>query len=258
MRRWSFLLFLLLLWCSSCATLPVGPSSTPSPQELLAEIRDRFQALQGIKGLAHVRVSAPGKYFTAQEVILARRPGFLRLESLSALGTPHFYLVTNGPELFIYHPGENRYYRGASTAQHLSSILPVALEPEEIIAHLLGGFPILSYYEEASVQYHAQEDLWFLQLTRFSGKERQTIGIHRQSRNVLSAEYRLHGTTRRLSFSDFRPAPELLFPYKIHFESPEAKTRFTVEYTDLETNPAWEDQDFHLPVPRGAQVIPLK
>ena len=257
MRKWGFLLFLLLLGCSSCATLPVGPSSTPSPEELLAEIRMRFQTLQGIKGLAHVRVSAPGKYFTAQEVILARRPGFLRLESLSPLGIPQFYLVTNGPELFIYHPGENRYYRGASTAQHLSSILPVALEPEEIITHLLGGFPILPY-EEASVQYHAQEDLWFLQLTRFSGKERQTIGIHPQSRNVLSAEYRLHGTTRRLSFSDFQPAPKILFPYKIHFESPEAKTRFTVEYTDLETNPAGEDQDFHLPIPRGAQVTPLE
>jgi len=256
MRKWSFLPF-LLLWGSSCATLPVGFPSPPPPEKMLSQIQDRFQALQGAKGLAHVRVSAPGKYFTAQEVIFARRPGFLRLESLSPLGTPQFYLVTNGPDLFIYNTGENRYYRGEAIARHFSSILPVTLEPEEIVTLLLGAFPILPY-EEISVNYNAREELWFLQLTRFSGKERQTFGIHPQSGNVLYAEYRLHGTTRRLSFSDFRPAPNLLVPYRIHLESPEVRTQLTVEYTDLETNPAWEDADFHLPVPRGAQVIQLE
>jgi outer membrane lipoprotein-sorting protein len=256
MRKWSFLPF-LLLWCSSCATLPVGSPSPPPPEKLLSQIQDRFQARQGVKGLAHVRVSAPGKYFAAQEVIFARRPGFLRLESLSPLGNPQFYLVTNGPDLFIYNTGENRYYRGGAMARHFPSILPVILEPEEIVNLLLGTFPILPY-EEISVNYDSQEDLWFLQLTRFSGKERQTLGVHPQSGNVLYAEYRLHGATRRLSFADFRPAQNLQIPYRIHFESPESKTQLTVEYTDLETNPSWEEPDFHLPVPRGAEVIHLQ
>jgi outer membrane lipoprotein-sorting protein len=61
-----------------------------------------------------------------------------------------------------------------------------------------------------------------------------------------------------LSFSDFRPAPNLQVPYRIHFESPESKTQLTVEYTDLETNPSWEESDFHLPVPRGTEVIHLQ
>ncbi len=255
MKRRSLLL-LLLLGCCACATLPVGPPPPP-PEKLLQEIQKRSQFLQGLKGLAHVRVLAPGKFFAAQEVILARRPGFLRLESLSPLGNPQFYLVVNGPELFLYNPGENRYYRGLSKTAHLSSILPITLDPEEIVTLLLGGFPLLPY-EEASVEYDAREGLLILQLIGSSGKERQTLGIHPQSGDVLSVEYHLRGTTRRLSYSDFRPASEFSFPFKIHFESPESRTQLIVEYKDLETNPSWEDQDFQLPVPRGAQVLPLE
>ncbi|RPJ41380.1 MAG: hypothetical protein EHM27_06205, partial [Deltaproteobacteria bacterium] len=112
MRKRGPFLFLFLLWCTSCATLPREPSPAPIPEELIARLRAHSQTLQGLKGLAHVRVSAPGKNFTTQEVIFARRPGFLRLETLSPLGTPLFYFATNGQDLSMYHPGENRYYKG--------------------------------------------------------------------------------------------------------------------------------------------------
>ena len=257
MRKRSLSLFLMLFWCTSCATLPREPSPAPLPEELLARLRARSQALQGLKGLAHVRVSAPGKNFTTQEVILARRPGFLRLETLSPLGAPLFYFVITGQDLTMYHPGENRYYKGPARARHLSSILPVGLEPEEIIAILLGEFPLLPY-EGFSSRYDAREELWFLDLKDSSGGIGQVLGIDPQNGRILSAEYLLEGITRRLFFSDYRKTADFSFPHKIHFESPAARTQFTIEYQEILLNPEWMEQDFHLPVPRGAQVIPLE
>jgi outer membrane lipoprotein-sorting protein len=256
MRKWGLFL-LLLLGCASCATLPREPSPAPSPEELLARGRFRSQALHGLKGLAHVRVSAPGKYFTTREVIFARRPGLLRFETLSPLGTPLFYFVTNGQDLSMYHPGENRFYQGPARTRHLSALLPAGLEPEEVVAILLGGFPLLSY--EASLpRYDAREELWFLDLKAPAGGELQTLGIDPQNGRILSAEYPLQGVTRRLLFSEFKGAGNFSFPHKIHFESPTARTQFTIEYQEVSLNPEWEEQDFLLPVPRGAQIVPLE
>jgi len=257
MRKRGLFLFLLFLVCASCATLRREPSPAPLPEDFLVQVRARSQALQGLKGLAHVRVSAPGKNFTTQEVIFARRPGLLRLETLSSLGTPLFYCSTTGHDLFMYHPGENRYYKGPVRARHLSAILPAGLEPEEVVAILLGGFPLL-LYEDSSTRYDAREELWFLDLKAPSGGERQTLGIDPQNGRILSAEYPLQGITRRLFFSEFKEASNFSFPHKIHFESPAARTQFTIEFQEVTLNPEWGDEDFHLPVPRGAQIVPLE
>jgi hypothetical protein len=257
MRKRGFIPFLfLLLGCGSCATFPVSPPPPP-PEELLVRIQARSQNLLGLKGLAYVQVSAPGKSFRVQEVILARRPADLRLESLSPLGNPQFYLATDGRELNLYNPGENRYYRGRTNARYFSSLLPLPLDPEEIVTLLLGSFPILPH-SGSSVHFEPQENLWILELNDSSREAVQTLGVEPQSGQVSYTEYRLRGVTRRLSFGDFRVLSNLSFPYQIHFEAPESKTKLRVEYTDAEINPVWERGDFHLPVPRGAQIIPLE
>ncbi|MBP2634578.1 MAG: hypothetical protein H6Q72_485 [Firmicutes bacterium] len=149
------------------------------------------------------------------------------------------------------------YYQGPARARHLSALLPAGLEPEEIVAILLGGFPLLPY-EDFSFRYDAREELWFLDLKSSSGGERQILGIDPKSGQILSAEYPLQGLTRRLSFSEFKLASNFSFPHRIHFESPGARAQFTVEYQEIAPNPEWEEQDFYLPVPRGAQIVPLE
>ncbi len=257
MRRWGpFPFLLLLLFCGSCVTLPLAPPP-PLPEELLSRVQKRFQDLQGLRGLAHVRFSAPGKSFRTQEVILAKRPAFMRLETLSPLGNPQFYLVTDGRDLSMYNPGENRYYRGRADARYFSSLLPLPLDPEEIVSLLLGSFAVLPH-GEASVRFDPQEKLWILDLSDSSRGTTQILGVEPQSGQVFYTEYRLRGITRRLSFEDFRVSANHSFPHRILFDSPESRTHLTVEYTDVEINPVWADEDFHLPVPRGAQIVPLE
>jgi outer membrane lipoprotein-sorting protein len=257
MRKRFFPLFLLFLGCSACATLPREPYPAPPPEDLLARLLARSQEIRGLKGLARVRVSAPGKKFTTQEVVFARRPGFLRLETLSPLGTPVFYLVAADRDLFLYHPGENRFYRGSADARGLSEFLPAGLDPEEVAALLLGGFPLFAPAESA-VRYEARDGRWFLTLRGGSGFGDQVLGIDPRSGEVVSAEYSLRGLARRLSFADHRPASGFSFPHRIDFEAPAARTELTVEYQEVTLNPEWEEGDFRLPVPRGAQVVPLE
>jgi len=255
-KRFLFLLAAGLCF-SACATLPPPFPPPPAPADLLQQVGARLQALQGLKGLAQVKVSAKGKNFTAQEVLFVRRPAFLRVESLGPLGTPHLYVVTNGTELNIYNPGENRFYYGPATANHLSSALPIDLEPEEVVAFLLGGLPLIDH-DTTSLREDRAQGLWILELVSSARGERQSIWVHPQSFHILRADFHRPGSSRYLTFTEFAQVQGLLFPKRIELTSLAPKAQISVDYQEVELNPDWEKQDFHLPVPRGAAVIPLK
>jgi hypothetical protein len=175
---------------------------------------------------------------------------------LGPLGTPQFYWVTDGRELSIYNPGENKYYRGRARANPLSLALPLALEPEEIVSLLLGD-PSLIDYDVATMRRYEEEGLWTLELASTPRRERQILWINPISLHILRAEFYRPVLSQRLIFEDFRRIQSFLFPQKIKFTSFEPVARFTVEYLEVELNPRWTAQDFQLPVPRGATVIPL-
>jgi len=256
MRKGIFLLA-VGLYVSGCATIPVLPPQPPPAEDLLKQVEARLQVLQGLKGLALVKVSSTGKNFQAQEVLFVQRPAFLRLETLGPLGTPQLYWVTDGRELSLYDPGENRYYRGPATASRLSSALPIVLEPEEVVAFLLGGLPLIDH-ETSSLRADREKGLWILDLVSAVRGERQSLWVHPQSFQILRAESRRSGSSRCLIFSDFSRVQGLSFPKRIQLTSLEPKGEISVEYEEVELNPGWKNEDFRLPVPRGAQVIPLE
>ena len=256
MRRWIFLLVIGVSLCG-CATIPVLPPHPPPAEDLLKQVEARLRVPQGLKGLAWLKVSSPGKNFQAQQVLFVERPAFLRLESLGPLGTPQLYLVTDGRELSLYDPAENRYYRGPATARHLSSALPILLGPEEAAAFLLGGLPLIDP-ESSSVRADREKGLWVLDLVSPARAERQSLWVHPQSSQILFAETHRAGSSRRLTFSEFEPVQGISFPKKIQLTSLESTGQISVEYQEVELNPNWKNEDFQLAVPRGARVIPLE
>jgi outer membrane lipoprotein-sorting protein len=257
MRKWLFLSILIPFFhLAACATLPTLPREIPQPEFLLHQVRARLQTIQGLKGLAHVTVSSPKKNFSVQQVLLARQPAFLRSESLSPLGIPQFYLATDGRELTFYHPGENRYYHGPATARHLTSTMDLPLEPQEIVALLLGGLPLIAY-ETASVRQDPQEGLWVLDLSCLSRGEEQSFWIHPESFHVLRVDFRRPGLSCRLALLNVHQIQGILFPRRIEFISKDPHAQLIVEYQEVELNPPWEAQDFHLPLPKGATIISL-
>ena len=249
------LLFLATFFLlSSCATIPPLPPEAPSPQDLFQRVKDHLKTRQGLKGLATMKIAAPQKSVTVQEVFFVRLPAFLRAETLGPLGTPQLYLATNGRELSVYAPAENRYYYGPATPSRLSFALPVPFQPAELAAFLLGS-PLLDDYEAASVHPDRKEGLWMLEL--IAPGEQQTLWVDPRSLQVIRAEFSRPGSAGQLFFSDFRETRAGLFPNRIEVIAREPKIRISVTYEEVELNPQWADGDFQLPVPRGAKVMPL-
>ena len=251
-----FLLLLASFVFNACATLPILPAVPPPAEEVLQQVISRRETLQGLKGLAQVRVSSPGKSFHGQQVLFARRPGFLRVESLSPLGTPLLYLVTDGKEIRLYNPEENRFYQGDHRAGSLSFALPMDLHPSEVVNFLLGGGP-LADPDQISLRPDSSEGLWVLELHSPSRGVTETLWVHPQSFHILRADLRRPSLFYRLSFSDFRRVKEKLFPHRMQLLSEDSRTRISVVFPEVELNPDWEAQDFSLPVPQRATVHPF-
>jgi len=241
---------------SACATLPVLPPEPPAAEEILRQVDARQQAVQGFKGLAQVKVTSPEKTLSAQQVLFARRPALLRVESLSPLGTPMLYVVTDGQKLNLYQPGENRYYQGTFQASSLSLALPSELTPEEVVSFLLGGVPRRDY-EKISIRADRKEGLWVLDLLSPSRGESQTLWVHPQSFHILRAEFNRPRFSYHIYYADFRQTKGILFPQRMLLTSVDPQTKISVEFQEMDLNPGWEGQDFLLPVPRGATVLSL-
>jgi outer membrane lipoprotein-sorting protein len=216
----------------------------------------RQQALQGLKGLARIQVSSADKNFHGQQVLLARRPTFLRVESLGPLGTPILYMVTDGERIKLYNSGENRYYQGAYQARAFSFALPLELSPEEIVAFLLGGIPSKGD-ERPSLRADLKEGLWVLDLRSLSSGESQTLWVHPRSYHILRAECHQSQLSYQLAFTHFRQWGGIHFPQRMTLTVVDPRARILVDFQEVELNPHWESEDFHLPVPKGAMVLPL-
>ncbi len=260
MKKQVFGVLLLCLVCASCATLPVLPPESPSAKDLLQQINARTASIRGFKGLARIQVVTSDKHFGSHEVLLAQRPAFLRMEILGPLGTPQFFLVTDGRELKVYNPAENRFYAGPASAEHLSQMIPfmpLALTPDEVVSFLLGGVPTKDW-TSVSVGRDEKDALWVMDLSSPSLNERQRLWIEPRSFSVVRAEFHRPRLSAVLAFSDFQKVNGISFPQKIQFTSAEPKVQISINYGDMDLNPSLPADNFQLPVPRGATVTPLE
>jgi outer membrane lipoprotein-sorting protein len=252
-RAW-YILFALFLF-SACATVPVLPPEIPRAEEVLEQVYARRQFLDGLKGLAQTKISSPAKTFSATQVLFARRPGFLRVETLSPFGTPVLYAATDGRDLSIYQPSENRYYRGSFQAGSVSLGLPSNFSASEIVSFLMGG-AAPGDYEKVSIREDREKGLWVLELLDAPREESQTLWVDPQFFYVVRAEFHRPRFSYNAEFTDFRQANDILFPRRMLLDSRDAQTRISIEFQELELNPPWHPQDFLLPVPPGVTVSP--
>ena len=244
-----------LFFCA-CATVPILPPETPPPEEILRQVDALQQALQGLKGLAQVKVSSPERTWSVQQVLFARRPALLRTESLSPLGTPILYMVTDGQKLDLYQPGENRYYQGTFQAGSHFLALPPELTPEEVVSFLLGGVTRRDY-EKIFIRAEPKEGLWVLDLLSPSREESQTLWVFPQPFHILRAEFHRPRFSYRVAYANFRRTKGILFPERMLLTSAVPQTKISLEFREMELNPDWGEQDFLLPIPRGATVFSL-
>lgn len=133
-----------VLWVGSCTTTAEKSIPPPNPEEdavtLLTASRDARHRLD-----AEYKVRLPGVFGAMGSVdalLLADRPDRIRFELKSFFAQPLQIVASDGNEITVFDglsPSGPKFRKAPATKATLTSLLPIALSPEEIVHVCLGA-----------------------------------------------------------------------------------------------------------------------
>ena len=254
------LLALLLLGACRSAVAPAGPPQ--DPVAFFDRLKAAHQKPLTLSCDAKAFVEAPengGRYALH---IAVQRARSIRIEALTPLGDPAAVLVAHEGRFALLDLRHNVFYRGSSTPQNLSRLLPAPLRDDELVAMLTGSFPELPAAEPVALA--REGDGWHLTLSTVppglktvAGTTQELwlgddlrVGRVRRSRagGALLWEARLD------EFDDAGGAP---LPRLLHFSVPDAKTEIDLRLKNVLAQRPPPAGAFLLGVPDGMQVEEL-
>ena len=264
----SFLFKVAILYCflfvlPQCAHLkrptPQSVYQVCSSQKILQEFKEEENTFTCLKGIAKIRVESPEEKFSVKEIIIAKRPQCLRLETLNPLGQPLFFIVTDGKELSLFSPSENKFYRGVASRKNVSLFFHVNLGLEETVSIILGKVPLIDYdAEQAECQ--MEGDFYVLKLSTRDKKFKQIIKVRHSDQKVVESDTYMQGEglVRTTKFRRYKKAGETFLPREITVVLPRDETRVKINYKEIELLSEIDPDQFRLIPPQEIEVLPLE
>jgi len=254
-----FFLFVLPQCTHFRAPVPVIVYQACAPPKILLEIKEGKDVPAGLKGIAKIKVESPDKKFSVKEIIIAKRPGCLRLETLSPLGQPEFFAVTDGSDLFFFSPSENKFYRGITSPEHVSRFIPLNLSLEEMVSLILGKVPLIDYDPE-QVKCAVEGVLLMVNLCAKDGDSTQTLKVDTQNKRAVGIE--IYGQERSLTlaaeYGNYQKIGETIFPLEISISMPQDGSKVKISFKTIEFPSVIDPGEFKLIPPQGVEVLPLE
>ena len=213
----------------------------------------------GLKGIAKIKVESPDEKFSVKELVIAKRPKCLRLETLGPLGHPEFFAVTDGEKLFLFSPSENKFYQGIASPSNISSFIRLSLGLEETVSIMLGNVPLIDYdAEQAECQ--VDGNFCVLRLSTKDGRLKQVLKFDLYGQKVVESETYGEGEELTLSvkYRHHEKIGEILFPRDIRVAMPRDSTSVKVRYKKIEFLSEVNPAKFRLTPPQGVEVLPLE
>ena len=269
-RTALFIIFVsITLILTSCATpkpkradksrldIPLVP--VKSTGELFNKVKEINGVLESIRGVATISVSSRSEKYRITEIILAKRPGYLRLESLGPMGQTVLFLATDNKKIYIYSPLENRFYFGLASKKNLSMIVPLPFKSTDIVEIVQGKIDHSKYFP-TKMTFNLEKEEYTLTIMpedRTRGMAYLTV----DARTFFVTGMKLYDRYNNLiidgAFSDFRKIDKNIFPMKLKYRVPSdlVFVEIEIEYQDVKLNTLIDESRFSMTPPHGVQEI---
>ena len=258
----AIVLLLILPACVSTSHLKHPAFIVSSPELILRQIEKRKKNIQGLKGRARIKFLLAGKTYQLTEVIVAKSPHLLRLETVGFFGNPISFFTFNGKESLFFSPRENKFYRKVKIFSLLAEIFPLDLnlEVKELASIILGNVPLLPHNRsELTVLLRKDSPLYLLKLLPEKEKSYQLLWVDPCGDKVIKSEtYDSSGAlSYRIEFADYQKMKGLCFPEKITLQIFPSKDKLVLTFCDFTLNPEIEGNIFTLTPPAGTKIIEI-
>ena len=229
---------------------PAGPP--PDALVLLEQVRKGHAEPQTLICEAKAFVDGPqdGGRYALQ--IAVRRPASLRIAALDPLGNPAALLVADGGQFALLDLRNNVFYRGPSTPENLSRLIPAPLRDEELVSLLLGAMPELPGARPVAA--NRAGDGWVLLLEGPAGIT-QEVSISPGLRLDHIRRYVNGKPWWAATLDEFDDASGQEMPRLLHLSVPADKTEVELRLKDRLWGKPPPPRAFQLGVPPGMKVV---
>jgi outer membrane lipoprotein-sorting protein len=236
-------------------TADLGP--LPTAEAALAELRQKNGTRKNMRALARVTYFGPKGRARVKAALLAERPSSFRVETISPFEQPIDVMASDGSKLWLL--SEKRLREGPATPENIARLLPLAMNPEEVVDTLLGGVPTSSRFSPKTLEWAEDGEHWVLTLE--DGSEESRLIIDPVQKVVEKMTLGLPGQKPRLSveFEDFEQIAESAgeMPHKIHIELPDRGLDVRIKLEDAEVDVPLAAELFRIDAPPGMHPEPL-
>lgn len=253
--RLALPLLAVVLYGCPRAPLDLGPRGLITDPDVAFEaVVARRGKVRSVSGEAKVRAKTRDASGSASQFVLAEAPDRLRLELLSFFGQPVAVLASDG-RYFQLHDLENgEFTAGPATPGNISRLLPLQMEPAELVSLLLGEVPLLAEARPAALRLDERARAYVLELRGAQAHGRfpvQEIGLEPATlRPLWTVLPQRAGLDRyRVAFHDFEG--ELDLPRRLSLSVEDGKESLGMRWTERELNPEIDPELFRLEPPPG-------
>ena len=252
------LVLLALLLSGGCRALPPAPPpvAVTSPEELLSRLNSRQQQVQSFQAKGRITFLSPEQNYSGTALLSGRLPATLKVDVLDFLGRTILSFATDGAEVKVLSPRENKLFHGPATPRNLAAFIPPAVSLPQTLRLLVGALP-LSQGPPQNFEYEAATSRYRLEW-RQGGALIERLWVEAQGLYPVQDEWFGGAPEPRFTveLANFGAlAPDL--PEKITLKTTTPKMELRLTYRDLKLNPPLTPAELTLAPPAGVAQVPL-
>lgn len=204
-----------------------------------------------LSAFVHIGLSTPEGYYPARAALMLKKPSYLRLELLSVIGPPDFFLVASPGHIKAFVPSRGKFYSGRATEANLKKLLSWSVCPEDMIMMLTGTYPSFEA-GETPCRVHVRGRERLLEMNTPSGRWRI---IRRNETDTLLKIVRHDADGRVLYTTEYLYEKGSSFPEKIIVETADASMSLSLTWSDVDIETSSDVSVFDLKAPDNAAEI---
>lgn len=227
---------------------PAGPPV--DAEALLQQIEKAHAEPQTLSASGKAAVDAPQNGGRYQIQMVVRRPASLRIAALDPLGNPAALLVADGGRFALLDLRSNVFFRGPSTPENLSRLIPQPLRDDELVSLFLGDMPLLR--SGRPVEAHRAGDGSVLTLA--AGEVTEEVSVGADLRITQVRRLRRGNVWWEVLLDDFDDASGQQMPRHLRLSAPADKIQVEVQLKERVWGKPTSPAAFQLAPPKGAKI----
>ena len=226
------------------------------PEQVVSQLRARQGQLTSFAAKGRVTLVSPEQNATGTATIKGKLPETLRVDLKDPLGRSVLSFYTDGQQVEILFPRENKLLTGPATPTNLSSFIPAGVKLPQALRLMVGDLP-LSQGKPARMS--QESDRYVLEWQAPDGSLMERLWVSAAEVQPVKDEW--YGPGGRLIFSaELGEYGKVAVgrPAHVKLATTSPRVELLLTYKDFTPNPTLTPADLAVPRPLGVVVQTLK